>query len=106
LTKSEEIGSELNLGEGRQEQAMTRARTLIVVALALSALQVFPGCASEQTKTVQSTTTAGTPSQPQGTTTTTTETTKSNEPDSVLGATTHAIGTVILLPFRVIGLIV
>ena len=63
----------------------------------------FSGCASEQTKTVQSTTTTSNPAQPQATTTTTTETTKTKEPDSVLGATAHAIGTVILLPFPLIG---
>jgi hypothetical protein len=73
-----------------------------VIALLFSTMEVFPGCASEQTKTVRSTTTAGTPAQPQATTTTT-ETTKSKQPDSVLGATAHAVGTVLLFPFRLIG---
>jgi len=36
-------------------------------------------------------------------TTTTTTTNQSNEPDSVLGATTHAVVTIVLLPFRVVG---
>lgn len=33
----------------------------------------------------------------------TTTTTTTNEPDSVLGATVHAIGTVVLFPFRLVG---
>jgi hypothetical protein len=37
---------------------------------------------------------------------TTTTTTSSNEPDSVLGAAFHLVGTIILLPFRIIGLVV
>jgi hypothetical protein len=41
-------------------------------------------------------------SQPPATTTTKT-TSQSNEPDSVLGATTHAVVTIVLLPFRVGG---
>jgi len=36
-------------------------------------------------------------------TTTTTTTTQSNEPDSVLGATVHAVATIVLLPFRIIS---
>jgi len=75
-----------------------------------SAMVVFPSCASEQTRTVRSTTTTTTPAQPQATTTETTETTKAQQPDSVLGATAYAVGTVILFPFRLIddavGLIV
>ncbi len=38
---------------------------------------------------------------PSETTTTTTTTTK--RPDSLLGATTHAVGTAIALPFRLVG---
>jgi hypothetical protein len=96
--------------------AMTKAGTFIAIALLFSAVVVFPGCASEQTKTTQSTTTASTPEQPEATstttastpaqpqtTTTTTETTKTKRPDSVLGATAHAVATVILFPFRLIG---
>jgi hypothetical protein len=37
------------------------------------------------------------------TTVTTTTTTTTDRPDSVLGATAHAIGTVVMLPFRVVG---
>jgi hypothetical protein len=36
-------------------------------------------------------------------TTATTTTTQSNEPDSVLGATAHAVATIVLFPFRLIG---
>jgi len=36
-------------------------------------------------------------------TTTTTTTTESDEPDSVLGATAHALVTIVLLPFRIVG---
>jgi hypothetical protein len=82
---------------------MSKAGTFIVIALLFSAVAVVPGCASEQTKTIQSTTTASNPAQPQATTTTTTETTTTKRPDSVMGATAHAVATVILLPFRLIG---
>ena len=93
---------------------MKKLGSVIAIALLFGAMDILPGCASEQTKTVQSTTTTTTPAQPQAaptttparsqaTTTTTTETTKPQEPDSVLGATAHAVGTVLLLPFRLIG---
>lgn len=38
--------------------------------------------------------------------TTTTTTTQSGEPDSVLGATLHLVGTIILAPFRIAGAVV
>jgi hypothetical protein len=82
---------------------MKKFATLIAMALLFSAVEVFPGCASQQTKTVHSTTTTSTPSQPQASATTTTETTEQQQPDSVLGATAHAVATVILFPFRLIG---
>jgi hypothetical protein len=92
---------------------MKNPGTLLAIGLLISAVGVFPGCASQQTETVRSTTTASAPAQaqatadtpapPQATTTTTTDTTKTQEPDSVLGATAHAVGTVILFPFRLIG---
>jgi hypothetical protein len=89
-------------GKHSRGRAMKMPETLIAISLLFFAMEVFPSCASEQTKTVQSTTTT-TPAQPQTTTTTTTETTKPQEPDSVLGAMAHAVGTVILFPFRLIG---
>ncbi len=81
---------------------MKKAGAFIAIALLVSAIGVFAGCASEQTKTVRTTTTATDPAQPQANTTTT-ETTTFKEPDNVLGATAHAVGTVILFPFRLIG---
>jgi len=80
-------------------------RTLVTI-LALCATLAFSGCATHQetTQTTQTTTTptynddSSPPSQ-----TTTTTTTTSDEPDSVVGSVFHAIGTVILFPFRLIG---
>lgn len=40
---------------------------------------------------------------PSATTTTTTTTTQPDESDSVLGATLHLVGTIITLPFRIVG---
>jgi len=71
------------------------------MALLVSTLVIFQGCASEQTETVRRTTTTSDTAPPS--TTTTTETTTSKKPDSVLGATAHAVGTVILFPFRLVG---
>jgi len=92
--------SDVILAESLVEtNTMKHPGTLIAIAFLISAMEVFPGCTSEHTKTVQSTTTTSTPAQHQ----TTTETTKPQEHDSVLGATAHAVGTVILFPFRLIG---
>jgi len=83
---------------------MKRSGTLIAIALLFSAIEVFPGCASQQTKTTHSTTTTSTPSKPQASTTTRTETTEQQQkPDSLFRATARAVATVILLPFRLIG---
>jgi hypothetical protein len=71
------------------------------MGLVISTLLVFQGCASEQTETVRRTTMTRDTAPPS--TTTTTETTTSKKPDSVLGATAHAVGTVILFPFRLVG---
>jgi hypothetical protein len=109
--------NEMRFGKGLcGTNAMSKAGSFIVIALLFSEVMVFPGCASEQTTTTQSTTTASTPEQPQvtsttastpaqsqDTTTTTAETTDTKRPDSVLGATAHAVTTVILFPFRLIG---
>ena len=80
---------------------MKKISTFVAMALLASSLMVFQGCASEQTETVRRTTTTNDTALPA--TTTTTETTTSNKPDSVLGATAHAVGTVILFPFRLVG---
>lgn len=101
---------------------MNRPQVLFAAALASCALMLAQGCAStEKTTTVSTTSSVGSapvssqaatgdvegnsssanPAPPP--TTTTTTTTQSNEPDSVLGATLHLVGTVILLPFRIVG---
>ncbi len=83
-----------------------KVRILPIVALlvALVGPMAIQGCSShsETTTTKQETTTTESQA-PVTTTTTTTTTTKDDEPDSVLGATFHAIGTIILFPFRLVG---
>lgn len=87
---------------------MKKIASLLALTVLVSTAPILSGCASDQqhTRTVEQTTTnsTGAPNN-QTTTTTTTTTDKSStkEPDSVLGATAHAIGTVILFPFRLIG---
>lgn len=88
---------------------MKKIAWVLMIAMIVSVGPVVSGCANEQehSKTVvERTTTSSTADPNHGTTTTTTSTTdkSSNEdPDSILGATAHAIGTVILFPFRLIG---
>jgi hypothetical protein len=89
-----------------------RARKLLAVAGLIGALTMAVGCSSEQTSTTTTRTATTAPATaenqpappPEATTTTTTS--SSNEPDSVLGATFHLVGTIIMLPFRIIGLVV
>jgi hypothetical protein len=78
-----------------------RILPIIALSMALITPVVIQGCSS-QSETTSTTTTSEEP-QAAPTTTTTTSTTTSNEPDSVLGATFHAIGTIILFPFRLVG---
>jgi uncharacterized protein YceK len=77
-----------------------RILPIIALSLALITPAVIQGCSSQS-----ETTTTTTSEEPQSapTTVTTSTTTTSNEPDSVLGATFHAIGTIILFPFRLVG---
>jgi len=91
------------------------ARKLLVAAALLGILTMAVGCSSEQSSTTTTHTSVGNPNYaatqdsnppPQPATTTTTTTSTSNEPDSVLGAAFHLVGTIILLPFRIIGLVV
>jgi len=91
------------------------ARKLLVAAALLGILTMAVGCSSEQSSTTTTQTSVGNPNYaatqdsnppPQPATTTTTTTSTSNEPDSVLGAAFHLVGTIILLPFRIIGLVV
>jgi hypothetical protein len=77
-----------------------RILPIIALSMALITPAVIQGCSSQS-----ETTTTTTSEEPQSapTTVTTSTTTTSNEPDSVLGATFHAIGTIILFPFRLVG---
>ena len=79
-------------------------RTLPIFALSIALMTpvVIQGC-SGQSETTTTTTTSEAPQSAPSTTITSSTTTTSNEPDSVLGATFHAIGTIILFPFRLVG---
>ena len=84
----------------------TRVLPMVALSVALAAPAMLLGCSSQSqtTTTTRDTTTASAdPEAAPTTTTATTTTTTDNEPDSVLGATFHAIGTIILFPFRLIG---
>ena len=74
---------------------------IIALSMALITPAVIQGCSSQSETTT--TTTSEEPQSAPATTVTTSTTTTSNEPDSVLGATFHAIGTIILFPFRLVG---
>jgi hypothetical protein len=86
---------------------MKKIACLLMLAMIVSAGPILSGCASDQehSKTVERTTTSstGNPNNQTTTTTTTTDKSSTKEPDSILGATAHAIGTVVLFPFRLIG---
>jgi hypothetical protein len=77
-----------------------RILPIIALSMALITPAVIQGCSSQSETTSTTTTSAEPQAAP---TTTTSTTTTSNEPDSVLGATFHAIGTIILFPFRLVG---
>jgi hypothetical protein len=89
---------------------MKASRMLVAALTLMGVIALVSGCSSEQTSTTTTrTTVAGDSSSAQApapSAATTTTTTSSNEPDSVLGATFHLVGTIILLPFRIIGLLV
>jgi len=84
-----------------------KKQMLLIFSLSvlLMGAPMITGCSSqsETTTTTQQTTASSDPQAAPTTTTTTTTTTKDDEPDSVLGATFHAIGTIVLFPFRLIG---
>ena len=82
---------------------MKKFRYLIAVLVVTIALPIAQGCSSQQTTTTETTQTAPDPNNPAASSTTTTTTTTENEPDSLLGATFHVIGTAILFPFRLVG---
>ena len=79
----------------------TRAVTTIFLTAILLICAGSPGCSSQQT--TETTVSRPDSDSESSSSTTTTTTTTTDEPDSVLGATVHAIGTVVLFPFRLVG---
>ncbi len=78
-------------------------KNTIISALGLSA--ILFGCLTLQScadTTSQTTYTTAVPGEPPVETTTTTTTTDS-QPDSVVGSTAHAAGTIVAAPFRIVG---
>jgi hypothetical protein len=78
----------------------------IISAIALSAIlfacPLLQSCSDTSSRTTYTTTSdPGYGYSPSETTTTTT--TSSNEPDSVVGATGNAAGTIVEAPFRIVG---
>ena len=76
----------------------------IAVTAILSVCPLLQSCADTSRQTTYTTTSDpgyaySSPSE----TTTTTTTTSSNEPDSVVGATANAAGTIVEAPFRIVG---
>lgn len=80
---------------------MKKARYLIALLALLVAFSMVSACSTSRSTTTTTTTKKADQSAPQESTTTTTVTT--DEPDSVLGATLHAVGTIVLFPFRLVG---
>jgi hypothetical protein len=80
---------------------------VLALALFLGGSAMLQSCSDQQSTTTSSTVAPGSastdPSAQQAPTSTTTTTTTSEEPDSILGSTLHAVGTVVLFPFRLIG---
>ncbi|HLH78562.1 MAG TPA: hypothetical protein VKV28_17305 [Candidatus Binataceae bacterium] len=88
---------------------MSKVILALLVASALFAVAGAQGCASGQQTQTTVTRSTSLPAdngynvdQPAPETTTTTTTTTSR-PDSLLGATAHAVATAIELPFRLVG---
>ena len=76
---------------------------ILCFSILLMGAPMVSGCSSQSETTTTQQTTASTDPEASPATTTTTTTTTSDEPDSVLGATFHAIGTIVLFPFRLLG---
>ncbi len=79
---------------------MKKARYSIALLAVLVAFSMVSACSTSRTTTTTTTSKKADQSAPESTTTTTVTT---DEPDSVLGATVHAIGTIVLFPFRLVG---
>lgn len=71
----------------------------------ISASAIFCACLTLQSCSTSQTTytTTSDPGEAQIAETTTTTTTTTDEPDSVVGSTAHAAGTIIAAPFRLVG---
>lgn len=78
----------------------TRGVTTIFLTAMLLICAGSQGCSSQQTT---ETTVSRPDSDSERSSSTTTTTITTDEPDSVLGATLHVIGTVVLFPFRLVG---
>jgi len=90
----------------REGDHMNKASLILISSAVVVCFSVLQGCSAGQTQTEQQTTTTRTdPDDPDATTTTTKTDTQTNsaQPDSVLGATANAIGTVVAAPFRLVG---
>jgi hypothetical protein len=86
-----------------------------ILPLVVAGVLLGAGCSSQQSETTTTATTtqsapatnadASAANSPQvsKSTSTTTTTKTSDEPDSVVGSVAHAVGTIILFPFRLIG---
>jgi hypothetical protein len=81
---------------------MNKSFRAAALTLAIFGASAITSC-STHTETTRTTVTHGNSSDSSEPTTTTTTTTTDDRPDSVLGATFHAVGTVILFPFRLVG---
>jgi hypothetical protein len=77
-----------------------RAAALTLMIFGASSIT---SCATHRETTRTTTVTPANASESNQPTTTTTTVTTDDRPDSVLGATLHAVGTVILFPFRLVG---
>jgi hypothetical protein len=81
---------------------LNRIRIAVVASCILCAPFAICSCSSQESTTQRTVSTNySDPDAPP--TTTTTTTTTDNEPDSVVGSTLHAVGTIILFPFRLVG---
>jgi hypothetical protein len=74
----------------------------IAVSAIFFACPLLQSCSDTSSQTTYTTTSDPGYYSPSETTTTTT-TTSSNEPDSVVGATANAAGTIVEAPFRIVG---
>ncbi|MFZ0661008.1 MAG: hypothetical protein WBE78_09400 [Candidatus Binataceae bacterium] len=75
-----------------------RAFPILLLAITLAGPAMLSGCSDQQT-----TTTTVQPADPDAPASTTSTTTTTTEPDSVVGSTLNAVGTIILFPFRLVA---